>query len=577
MGKIIWRAGFLLLGFALAIFLTELLLRILWNPPYLNPKYKRDDFSWMSRNVVLNNFGYRDKDTALVKNPDTIRIYSLGDSFTYGWYIDDPDLSYPNVLEIRLQEQFGDKKIEVINASQPGFKIQDSVERFRTEGMLFSPDIVTLGINLFDLTGNEFPPKKPKFKFLVNLRLWQITFGNLERMRISRLTEKELKDVVKPESEQFKRAIGSILELNELTALDGGILILVIFPEYDSYAPNNSYLYNEFHQSLKKVINQKSRVNIVIIDLLKEFEKIKDKRELVLNPTDNHPTVLAHSIAADAIIKNFEFANFLTLHKSITDGAKTKRVSVGDDLGNVNIISSIKGAGDKWEYFDRRLDLGIQKKILENTGERRIPFMADYIKTVKSLTHNGWPGAKLEMHFPGVKEIEVNKKVYGYTIVGISQITAFGRKDGATFSRDLDLSEVIITRDSQSIKIKILTDEVFDFYKINFDTMINQFDIDKEHVVSFSKTIVITGILRKNEQKVVVNWPQEKYSLALFLEEGENYNYVWYDNFLKKAKIAKVSDGFEISLPLANSGDISVEFPIFTNYPEAFGPLINYR
>lgn len=544
-------------------------MRIFWNPAYLNQKYKRDDFSWMSKNVVLNNFGYRDEDTTLIKSPNVIRIYSLGDSFTFGWYIDDPKLSYPNILEDSLKKSFGEGKIEVINASQPGFKIQDSLERFRSEGVLFSPDIVTLGINLFDLTDKEFPPKKPIFGVLATLRLYEMTFGNLERARVSRLTWEELRETIRKDSKQLRRAQEEIQALNKLVSSNGITLILVIFPNYDPSNPNNPYAYKDFHDRIREIAGE-----IKVVDLFDPFQSVQDKTQLVLNPTDNHPTILAHSIAAEAIIKEFDFANFVLSHRPV-GVVKNIEVSLGDNLVGIKGIVTINGVEAKWVYFDRKLDLGVQKRTLENKGERRFPFMADFIKTAKALTHAGWPGAKIEMHFLGVQEIVVGREVYGYPIVGISQFTVFGRENGATFSRNLDLSELEIMRDAQNVRIKILNEGILDFYRVNFDVAINQVDIDNGSVISFFNTYLKRGVLKKGESKV--NIPIfTPYSLPKFVGANSSYSYVWYNNVLQEAKLNLSNSQLEVEFILPAQEDVKIQIPVGQESDISLGPVISY-
>ena len=139
-------------GFLLSVLITEILLKIFWMPSYLNPRFERDDLKWISGNVILNRFGYRDREFDLT-NRQKYRIYSLGDSYTYGWYINDLTKTYPKLIEKKLEDKYG-QGIEVINASRPGFNLKESVIRFKQEGILFSPDLVTLGINIFDITDN---------------------------------------------------------------------------------------------------------------------------------------------------------------------------------------------------------------------------------------------------------------------------------------------------------------------------------------------------------------------------------------------------------------------------------------
>lgn len=567
MGKIPLRLGVSLLSVFFALLLSEIFLRIFWHPPYLDPKYKRDDFSWMSKNVILNNFGYRDEDVNLSKKPNTIRIYSLGDSFTYGWYIDDAALAYPNVLEKRLKERFSEERIEVVNASQPGFKVRDSIERYRAEGMFFSPDMVTLGINLFDLTFREFPPRQLKFPALAKLRIYELTFGNWERARISRLTQAEFQNMAQKGSSQLGKFQEEIKEFNQLVKSTGAVLVVIIFPDFDPSNPNKPYVYKSLHNEIKEIASKEVKV----IDLLDTFEKVEDKKILVLNPTDDHPTILAHSLAVDYVMQEFDFTKFLLSTKTIKGVIKSRRISLGDKLEGMKGIIGLTDKQNTWVYFDRLFDLGAQKRTLENTGDRQLSFTADYLKTAKSLTHDGWPGAKIEMHFPPVKEIIIKREIYGYPIIGIHQFTVFKREEGSTISRNLDLNNLAVTRDSQNIKIKVLLEENFDFYRVNFDVAVNQLDIDGSKVVSFIKTELVK--VSVNESIAITSL---KYSLPKFIGDGGNYGYVWYGDTLRRAKFVKVDSHFRVEFVLPPEEDMKIEIPMGVELKGRMGPIINY-
>jgi lysophospholipase L1-like esterase len=76
------------------------------------------------------------------KPPNTIRIITLGDSFTYGAYVPTPQ-NWTEVLEDRLQDySCSGKKIEVINLGVGGYDLQYSTERFKIRGNKYEPDLV---------------------------------------------------------------------------------------------------------------------------------------------------------------------------------------------------------------------------------------------------------------------------------------------------------------------------------------------------------------------------------------------------------------------------------------------------
>ena len=247
------------LGIIIAITLSEFVLRVFWNPQYLNNKYKRDDLSWMQNYVTLNNFGYRDKTYAIIKDKDIYRVYSLGDSYTFGWYINEAENSYPNIWENLIQ----DGKVEIINASQPGFNLEDQYNRFINEGLLFAPDLVTVGINIYDLAGREFPPRL-KRNFLSDLRLYELIVNNSIRKRSNINTEGEILSAIEDDSEQIIKVKKTLDKLNQAVKSEGGELVLIVFPNYTPSNPNSEYKYRKFHEQFQRVGQD---LSVKVVDL----------------------------------------------------------------------------------------------------------------------------------------------------------------------------------------------------------------------------------------------------------------------------------------------------------------------
>ncbi len=80
-----------------------------------------------------------------IEKPKTIyRIIALGDSFTYGAFVDTKD-NWPSLLEDKLNSGFNCKKFnkfEVINLGNVGYDNDYSVERYRKRGSKYNPDLV---------------------------------------------------------------------------------------------------------------------------------------------------------------------------------------------------------------------------------------------------------------------------------------------------------------------------------------------------------------------------------------------------------------------------------------------------
>lgn len=77
------------------------------------------------------------------KNEGTLRVLCLGDSFTFGFGVDDV-YSYPELLQRELALRYPGKKIEVINAGLPLFGILDAMDYYLQKGAALKPDVVIL-------------------------------------------------------------------------------------------------------------------------------------------------------------------------------------------------------------------------------------------------------------------------------------------------------------------------------------------------------------------------------------------------------------------------------------------------
>lgn len=561
----------LLLALIVAFGVAEVSLRIFWHPDYLNPAYLRDDLTWLSRNVVLNDFGYRDREFSLQRNDETFRIYSLGDSYTYGWYINDANAAYPKLLERKLKDQFGDTKVEVINAARPGFNLAAEVERFENEGILFRPNLVTIGLNAQDLATREYPPHFTKNKLLVSLKLYQLVGGNLERARVAKMTDQEIKETYTDGSEQLVKAEKLLAKLKSLTDSIEAELVIVVFPQYNPSQPDEIYRYPQYHEQLAKL---GEKYQIKVVDLLTIFNAQQDRRKLVLNPIDPHPSKLANEIVADYLIQSVNFVEKINRphqpipisHTSVTMGTKLSSAK--------GIISYPSG----WVFFDRKFNLATQKLPLLQEGSKQVSYMEDILKTARSYTHEGWPGAKIETHLKGrTNKLTIPKTLYGYQVVGVSQVTAFWKKNGALHSQDLSLTEVGISKNEDFINIEVFSDREFELYRVTVDIAINQLDIDKEEVVSLFSTKIYQDKVDKDQQQVAFNSKGEIGSLPKFFWAGKSVNYAWVDNKMTALEIKKIEQQVIIRLPDRSDRTV-IELPIaeINSFDETGSPLIEF-
>ncbi len=102
--------------------------------------------------VSINSDGLRDREHAIIKPPNTLRIAVLGDSYAEAMQVDREETFWA-IMEKELQscENLRGQNIEVINFGQAGFGTTQELLALRHRAWKYSPDIVLLAF----LTGND--------------------------------------------------------------------------------------------------------------------------------------------------------------------------------------------------------------------------------------------------------------------------------------------------------------------------------------------------------------------------------------------------------------------------------------
>lgn len=115
-----------------------------------------DKPNWLpySATYTFNSDGLNERfDYAVPKAQNTIRIITLGDSFTFGQFVDTKD-NWTEVLEDMLNENniCEGKKIEIINLGVYGYDILFASHRFKIRGVKYDPDLVLWLLNDHNFT-----------------------------------------------------------------------------------------------------------------------------------------------------------------------------------------------------------------------------------------------------------------------------------------------------------------------------------------------------------------------------------------------------------------------------------------
>jgi hypothetical protein len=170
-------------------------------PSWLSPDY--------SYTITTNTDSLNERfDYSIEKNPDVFRIVTIGNSFTYGQYVDTKE-NYPERLEDMLNDNSlckSNKKFEVINLGVGGYDIEYSVNRFKARGQKYSPDLV-----LWFLMNHDFSQ--------VN----EILRPKVNQYRKEMLADEDLMKNFYEKGEYFPWTTKAVQELAEAFNKEGGL------------------------------------------------------------------------------------------------------------------------------------------------------------------------------------------------------------------------------------------------------------------------------------------------------------------------------------------------------------------
>jgi lysophospholipase L1-like esterase len=274
----------------------------------------------LKHRVSINSLGFRGGEISAAKSAGVTRILCLGDSFTYGSYVDD-DQTLPFQLERKLRDS--GYNAEVVNGGVGGTTIVDQLY-FLKKSFSIKPDIVLLVFSendISDLARNEpmyveleknrklkstlgfrefyaLAKNTALFNFALEARRWYqtraATRGNAENAGTGAAAS---------EREELWRRYDSLLGEMQAYLDDNGVLFaFVIFP--------SSYRMNPEAQTDSRIEHVEAlakRRGVFAVNLLEPLRAARyGAPGLFLLPYDGHPSPRGYFVAANAIARNLE-------------------------------------------------------------------------------------------------------------------------------------------------------------------------------------------------------------------------------------------------------------------------------
>ena len=106
---------------------------------------------WFREGCYVNRYGFRGEDVSREKPKNTLRIICLGNSCTFGAFIDSLKDTYPRRIWMRLSAEYPHAGFEVINAGVNGYTTYQILKYWHLWVKGFNPDVITVysGFNNF--------------------------------------------------------------------------------------------------------------------------------------------------------------------------------------------------------------------------------------------------------------------------------------------------------------------------------------------------------------------------------------------------------------------------------------------
>jgi hypothetical protein len=234
----------------------------------------------------FNARGCRDRDYAIPRPEDTIRILALGDSFTMGVGVHEED-TFASHLERLLNEKSGSpdstKSYEVINCGVSGYGTEEERRYYELLASKYEPDIVLLtmvwndDLSFLEEVEKGYLNRIPG-KFEMLFFIW----GKIQEYRHQRLTF------------DYTKCVEEILRLDGEVRKQGKRLAVIIF--------RNGYGDN-WDQLASTVTNGLQGTDVPVLDLGKALFEKHAEEDLIVHRIDGHPNEIAHLIAAQEILE----------------------------------------------------------------------------------------------------------------------------------------------------------------------------------------------------------------------------------------------------------------------------------
>lgn len=289
--------------------------------------------------VSINSLGYRGPEISRRKQKGTVRVLCLGDSGTYGHYVNEEE-TFPHYLQERFRQ--AGFPVEVINAGVPDTTIIDHLY-YLDRSLEIQPDIVVLTFSENDITdlAKDIPTyvtlernrtlksssiigpiyalvrDTALFNFALKVRamIQQVTPRSAPTIDLSHSMRQESAD-----ESSWVRYGASLKEMKQKLDSLGILLVFNAFPSHFRIPPDGGEK-NSLEGQLPRVESLARNLGIQTVNLLTPFlDSHLTKNDMYLLPYDGHSGRRGYQIQADTIFENIKVYVQRVVSRGATEG-----------------------------------------------------------------------------------------------------------------------------------------------------------------------------------------------------------------------------------------------------------------
>jgi len=261
-------------------------------------------------NIIINSKGFRGDEFSAKKPHDTIRIFCMGASSTFGYGIPPKEL-YNQKLEKMLTYSFPLKRFEVINAGVSGYTVLQGLRLLQGEIINYDPDVITVyfGWNEHSLSLvsdkeqvilnkeifvlQEFLEKSELYKFFRNSIFYF-------RVGVNKILKGQGRRELRVSLPDFKDNLKGIVKFTRGRGIKVYLLTAPINEHIASRQEMSMHL--EYNIAIRDIAAEQ---NVPLIDIAEIFGKKEHNDDLFLDV--RHPSSKGCQCIAEAIFESMTF------------------------------------------------------------------------------------------------------------------------------------------------------------------------------------------------------------------------------------------------------------------------------